>query len=145
MIVFSKSYAQCRNGPFSGPFSANLFFQLRRKLDPSLLCRPKDRPFFYQNDVFRRKTDVKGFAPPGRGYDGALNTFKACRFNLSNPSRESSVAFASLPKKKRSQRLLLFFGRGGIRTPGTLRHSCFQDRRIRPLCHSSKMQTLYKS
>ncbi len=26
---------------------------------------------------------------------------------------------------------------GGIRTPGTLRYNGFQDRRIRPLCHSS--------
>ena len=26
-------------------------------------------------------------------------------------------------------------GRGGIRTPGTLRHAGFQDRCIRPLCH----------
>ncbi len=26
---------------------------------------------------------------------------------------------------------------GGIRTPGTLRFNGFQDRRIRPLCHSS--------
>jgi hypothetical protein len=28
-------------------------------------------------------------------------------------------------------------GRGGIRTPGTLRFSGFQDRRDRPLCHPS--------
>ena len=28
-------------------------------------------------------------------------------------------------------------GRGGIRTPGTLRHAGFQDRCIRPLCHPS--------
>jgi hypothetical protein len=26
---------------------------------------------------------------------------------------------------------------GGIRTPGTSRYNGFQDRRIRPLCHSS--------
>ncbi len=29
-------------------------------------------------------------------------------------------------------------GWGGIRTPGTLRYSGFQDRRNRPLCHPSK-------
>lgn len=29
---------------------------------------------------------------------------------------------------------------GGIRTPGTLRFNGFQDRRIRPLCHSSILQ-----
>jgi hypothetical protein len=28
-------------------------------------------------------------------------------------------------------------GGRGIRTPGTLRYNGFQDRRIRPLCHSS--------
>ena len=28
---------------------------------------------------------------------------------------------------------------GGIRTPGTSRYNGFQDRRIRPLCHSSLM------
>ena len=31
----------------------------------------------------------------------------------------------------------LFCGERGIRTPGTLRYNGFQDRRIRPLCHSS--------
>ena len=29
-------------------------------------------------------------------------------------------------------------GSGGIRTPGALRHAGFQDRCIRPLCHTSK-------
>ena len=32
---------------------------------------------------------------------------------------------------------LIAFGRGGIRTPGPVKVFCFQDRRIRPLCHSS--------
>lgn len=32
---------------------------------------------------------------------------------------------------------LSMYGRGGIRTPGWFPISCFQDRRIRPLCHSS--------
>ena len=31
---------------------------------------------------------------------------------------------------------------GGIRTPGTLRFNGFQDRRIRPLCHSSVLVKL---
>ncbi|MBN1111742.1 MAG: hypothetical protein JXA53_02375, partial [Bacteroidales bacterium] len=30
----------------------------------------------------------------------------------------------------------------GIRTPGTLPHNGFQDRRIRPLCHLSNMSAL---
>jgi hypothetical protein len=32
---------------------------------------------------------------------------------------------------------------GGIRTPGTLRFNGFQDRRIRPLCHSSVFFLLF--
>ena len=42
--------------------------------------------------------------------------------------------------KKPDQKLIgfeLFGGGRGIRTPGTLRYNGFQDRRIRPLCHSS--------
>ena len=31
----------------------------------------------------------------------------------------------------------VFGGGRGIRTPGTLLYNGFQDRRIRPLCHSS--------
>src|SRR5690606_17666395 len=31
---------------------------------------------------------------------------------------------------------------GGIRTPGTFRFNGFQDRRIRPLCHSSVFRPL---
>ena len=31
-------------------------------------------------------------------------------------------------------------GRGGIRTPGTLRHAGFQDRCIRPLCHPTNRE-----
>jgi hypothetical protein len=50
------------------------------------------------------------------------------------------------PPKKKSHPCgrLFLFGRGGIRTPGPLQVFCFQDRRIRPLCHSSKIcHTLY--
>ena len=50
--------------------------------------------------------------------------------------RQAKWLACSLQKKP--PRWVVFFGRGGIRTPGTLRHFCFQDRRIRPLCHSSK-------
>ena len=42
--------------------------------------------------------------------------------------------------KKPDQKLIgfeLLGGGRGIRTPGTLRYNGFQDRRIRPLCHSS--------
>jgi len=33
----------------------------------------------------------------------------------------------------------------GKRTPGTFRHFCFQDRRIRPLCHSSVRERIIYS
>lgn len=36
------------------------------------------------------------------------------------------------------------FGRGRIRTHEPLRVSCFQDRRNRPLCHSSKKNPKFK-
>ena len=39
----------------------------------------------------------------------------------------------------------LLGGGRGIRTPGTLRYNGFQDRRIRPLCHSSGREISKKS
>jgi hypothetical protein len=38
-----------------------------------------------------------------------------------------------------------FGGSGGIRTPGTLRYNGFQDRRVRPLCHTPgvKIENLF--
>jgi hypothetical protein len=44
---------------------------------------------------------------------------------------------ASSPRKKETS------GWGGIRTPGTLRYSGFQDRRNRPLCHPSDRSCIY--
>ena len=73
--------------------------------------------------------------------------------NTSNPiTRRLAIDFlfasilsqASLVRldanKKPDQKLIGFElpgGGRGIRTPGTLRYNGFQDRRIRPLCHSS--------
>ena len=43
-----------------------------------------------------------------------------------------------LAKTKKARHDVELFSRGrGIRTPGTSRYNGFQDRRIRPLCHSS--------
>src|SRR5690606_40175965 len=50
----------------------------------------------------------------------------------------TGVQTCALPISGRPGRLLDLTCRGGgIRTPGTLRFNGFQDRRIRPLCHSS--------
>ena len=38
--------------------------------------------------------------------------------------------------------MIAFSGGGGIRTPGDLRLNGFQDRRIRPLCHSSVVSVI---
>lgn len=46
---------------------------------------------------------------------------------------------------KANRLALLNDGRGGIRTPGPLRVFCFQDRRDRPLCHSSIKREIIKS
>ncbi|MCH9626990.1 MAG: hypothetical protein S4CHLAM2_06230 [Chlamydiales bacterium] len=61
-----------------------------------------------------------------------------------NPFTRKLGRFRFSPKNKKEKlELLLFdFGRGGIRTPGWLPNSCFQDRRIRPLCHSSILKLL---
>src|ERR1700712_1197030 len=55
------------------------------------------------------------------------------------------ICFGDQSQKKRDRFASLFFGRGGgIRTPGTLRYNGFQDRRVRPLCHSSVWSKLIR-
>ena len=45
--------------------------------------------------------------------------------------------------KMRNRPLDEFGGEGGIRTPGTLRHTRFRVGHIRPLCHLSSKNGLY--
>ena len=69
----------------------------------------------------------------GMGFGFRLRPFGLIPFGI--PS------FASLQIKPplgfSSQVCFVNDGRGGIRTPGPVKDFCFQDRRIRPLCHSS--------
>ena len=75
-----------------------------------------------------------GFALTGRGY--ACFALLACVSTFRIPHAGQIIGPLSS---------LTAFGRGGIRTPGTLRYFCFQDRRIRPLCHSSTNKYLIRT
>ena len=74
------------------------------------------------------------------------DTFK-CLYRITG--KRVYKALSGSPVKfiaKRAWRVLLqpFIGRGRIRTHEPLRASCFQDRRNRPLCHSSKGKNILK-
>ena len=64
----------------------------------------------------------------------------------SNPTRDARPCVPSYEKHKGlgKCRGLCVFGRGRIRTHEPLRASCFQDRRNRPLCHSSRYELVLK-
>ncbi len=57
----------------------------------------------------------------------------------SSTKSESSIPVDRLVLRKKGQKRSCTkeSGERGIRTPGTLRHTGFRDRHIRPLCHLS--------
>lgn len=63
--------------------------------------------------------------------DNPKANFAVYRGPMKFDKKEQNLIFACLDGTKE-------IGRGRIRTHGTLRYFCFQDRRNRPLCHSSK-------
>ena len=76
--------------------------------------------------------------PAGRWpkpYNGRASRYHFC-FSQSL-SRTSSRRHWLKQKWPLRGPLYVFGGSGGIRTPGTLRYNGFQDRRVRPLCHTS--------
>lgn len=88
------------------------------------VCLNKKARFLYLARAARLALRVKAYA---------FIFLAALRSELLDGSSSSQP----LQIKKAAKRRLFHFGRGEIRTPGWLPNFCFQDRRNRPLCHSS--------
>lgn len=69
---------------------------------------------------------------------------KSAQSGFESRTQAAPGLLSSAQQKRRPQRRSCFVlgGGGEIRTRGTLRHSCFQDRCTKPLCDSSNLAML---
>ena len=88
------------------------------------------------NNIRFYLTEQGGFEPPVPGWVQLLSREPDSATLAPLQSYYLSKLSVNICTYKGTYRLL-FYGAGGIRTPGTSQHNGFQDRRLKPLGHRS--------